>query len=136
MVWAATWSTMAWLRAPAYCAVSVAPATARPPPSAIIRKVTGKLTDTAATAAAPRRPTQKASVIWYPVCSRFARTMGTASLSKARRTEGSEGSVAKVMQSDGFRTEGMMQRDLRRGCLAPAHDMTVPGRIVAGVDVI
>ncbi len=47
-----------------YWADSVAPAMARPAPSAITRKVTGKLTDTAATAAAPRRPTQNASVNW------------------------------------------------------------------------
>jgi len=37
---------------------------ARPAPRAITRKVTGKLTETAATAAAPNLPTQKASVSW------------------------------------------------------------------------
>ena len=64
MVWAATWLTMSWRPAPIYCAVSVAPAIASPAPSAITRNVTGKLTETAATAAAPSRPTQNASVSW------------------------------------------------------------------------
>jgi hypothetical protein len=36
----------------------------KPAPSAITRNETGKLTDTAATAAAPKRPTQNASVNW------------------------------------------------------------------------
>ncbi|GEM_PF-3235940 len=54
--------TMSWRPAPTYWAAMVAPAIARPEPSAITRKVTGKLTEIAATADAPRRPTQKASV--------------------------------------------------------------------------
>ena len=41
-----------------------APAIASPAPSAITRNPTGKLTDTAATATAPSRPTQNASVNW------------------------------------------------------------------------
>ncbi len=64
MVWAATWFTMSWRPAPIYCAISVAPAMASPAPRAMTRKVTGKLTATAATAGAPSRPTQNASVSW------------------------------------------------------------------------
>jgi hypothetical protein len=64
MVWPATWLTMSCRPAPMYWAVSVAPAIANPGPSAITRNVTGKLTETAATADAPSRPTQNASVTW------------------------------------------------------------------------
>jgi len=59
----ATWATIVSSPAPRYCAVSVEPAIARPMPSAIIRNITGKLMETAATAAPPSRPTQKASMI-------------------------------------------------------------------------
>ena len=64
MVCAATWFTVSWRPAPIYCAISVAPAMASPAPSAMTRKVTGKLIATAATAAAPSRPPQNASVNW------------------------------------------------------------------------
>jgi hypothetical protein len=50
------------LRAPTYWAIRVDPAIDRPPPMANIRNIAGKLTDTAATAAPPRRPTQNASI--------------------------------------------------------------------------
>ena len=61
-VWAATWDTIESFPAPRYCAVRVDPAIARPMPNAIIRNMTGKLMETAATAAPPSRPTQKASM--------------------------------------------------------------------------
>ena len=61
-VCAATWFTIFSLRAQTYCAIKVEPDTAKPAPSAIIKNVIGKLTDTAATAVPPRRPTQNASV--------------------------------------------------------------------------
>ena len=64
MVWPATCPTMRSLRAPTYCAIRVEPAIDRPAPTANIRNITGKLSDTAATAAPPSRPTQKASMIW------------------------------------------------------------------------
>src|SRR3954467_12141981 len=50
----------------------------KPIPTAIITKMTGKLTDTAATALPPSRPTQNASVSWYALASTLARTIGTA----------------------------------------------------------
>ena len=63
-VCAATWSTMCWFFAPKYCAMSVDPAIARPAPNAMVRNITGVESDTAATAAPPMRPTQKASMSW------------------------------------------------------------------------
>ena len=63
-VWPATCATILSLRAPTYCAMSVEPASDRPEPMAKVRNRTGKLIDTAATAAPPSRPTQKASMIW------------------------------------------------------------------------
>jgi len=50
------------LRAPTYWAISVVPATAKPSPAEIVRNMTGMEMETAATAAAPSRPTQKASI--------------------------------------------------------------------------
>jgi hypothetical protein len=57
-VCADTWFTIACSRAPAYCAIRIEPAMDSPPPNDISRNSTGKLTETAATAFAPSRPTQ------------------------------------------------------------------------------
>ncbi len=61
-VWPATWPTIFWFPAPTYCAIRVEPAIDRPAPTANIRNITGKESETAATAAPPSRPTQKASI--------------------------------------------------------------------------
>ncbi len=62
-VWPATWPTILWLPAPTNCAIRVEPAIDNPAPIANIRNITGKDSDTAATAAPPSLPTQKASII-------------------------------------------------------------------------
>jgi hypothetical protein len=59
----ATWPTILWFPAPTNCAIKVEPAIDRPAPRANIRNMTGNDSDTAATAAPPNRPTQKASMI-------------------------------------------------------------------------
>lgn len=63
-VWAATWLTIFSFFAPAYWAINVDHAIAKPLQSEIIKKVIGKLTETDATASHPSLHTQNASVSW------------------------------------------------------------------------
>ncbi len=75
-VCAATWFIALSSPRPLYCAMSTVPAMGNPPPMAIMRKLIGNDNDTAATASALRRPTQKVSMTWYIVWSRLEKTMG------------------------------------------------------------
>ena len=59
-VWAVTWSSASSRFAPAYCAISTAPAVDRPLPSDISTKNSGPLAVTAAIGSCPSRPTQNA----------------------------------------------------------------------------
>ena len=62
-VCAATWFIARSSPRPLYWAISTVPAIGNPPPMAIIRNVSGKQSETAATASALSRPTQNVSVI-------------------------------------------------------------------------
>ena len=79
-VCAATWLTISWFFAPKYWAINVDHATANPVPIDINKNIMGKLTETEATASHQSLHTQKASVSWYALCKRFAKTIGIASL--------------------------------------------------------
>jgi len=79
-VWAATWFTFLWFFAQKYWAINVDHAIANQVHMDIIKNIIGKLTETEATASHQSLHTRNASMSWYALCKRFAKTIGMASV--------------------------------------------------------
>src|SRR3989338_10723664 len=76
-VWEAMKSDFSWSLRPLYWDTSMVPATDTPMPSVIMRNMGGKLSETAATAAAQSLPTQNMSMTLYNPCRKLLNIIGS-----------------------------------------------------------